>query len=90
MDQVAFIATDTGELTSTLHHNTTGNLTVGSYTTSSNCVTWPNYWYYSQSLPDKTGTAFRIAQALMEKKVVKIDNNVEKFLKLVNSIAECL
>jgi hypothetical protein len=55
---------------------------------TTNCVSWwPSTWpTYTNN--DKFGIAFKVAQKLMEKKIVKIDNNIEKFLKLVNSIAE--
>lgn len=58
----------------------------------SNCTVtywWPQYWQ-PYTVQDKTGTAFRIAQKLMEKKLVSVKDDVHKFVKLVNEIVDCL
>ena len=58
-----------------------------------NCVSiyhypwWPNTWVSNYCGQGKFGQAFRIAQKLMEAKIVKVDNDVAKFVKLVNVIA---
>lgn len=77
---------------------TTGNVTVGSSSSpdnSAHCTPWSQYTYWPTywvpyTCDDKTGAAFKVAQKLMEKKLVKVDDNVEKFCKLVNAIAEAL
>ena len=48
---------------------------------------WQGTWHYQYQAPDKFGTAFKIAQKLMEAGVVNVKNDVAKFVKLVNIIA---
>ena len=71
---------------------TASNPSTGTVTTDNCCITstwWPNTWYY-YSAPDKTGVAFRIASKLMEKKLVNVRGDVEKFVALVNLIVESM
>lgn len=58
--------------------------------TNINCQgSWSSPYYYYSATTDKTGVAFRIAAKLMEQKLVKVDT-VDKFVKLVMSIRECV
>ena len=82
-------AVDNG--TFTIAPNATGTQACDTITTSDYCQTagywWPNTWVSNYCGQDKFGQAFRIAQKLMEMKIVKVDNDVAKFVKLVNVIA---
>lgn len=76
-------AVDNG--TFTIAPNVTSTQACDTITTTS--YWWPNTWVSNYCGQDKFGQAFRIAQKLMEMKIVKVDNDVAKFVKLVNAIA---
>ena len=81
-------AVDSGQFTVT-----PTTVTTSGYASTDNYCTgtwWPSTWHYQYQAPDKFGQAFRIAQKLMEAGVVNVENDVAKFVKLVNSIAENL
>jgi hypothetical protein len=71
---------------------TPDSITISGGTSASNCCygTWSTPYYYFSTVPDKFGTAFKIASKLIERKLTTAGKDVPGFIKLINDIVECL
>lgn len=74
-------------MTTALVANATGNMGFYDYTTTGSWPTvWPtNYCYHTSVSVDEGKKAFKLAQALLEKKLVE-PKSVKQFIDLVNTI----
>ena len=76
----------------TLNTNAAGDYwpTTAGYYSNSSTIGWPSYWpstycYHTSVSKDEGERAFKIAQALLEKKLVE-PKSVKQFIDLVNTI----